>query len=284
MPALAVLAPFLTAAAFVFCNEMGDKSQLLVVALAARLSWWRVLLGVAIAVLLGNGLAVAAGALLARTPGVGAWVQMVSSVLFIVFGLCSLAAPDRGAKKRRARENTSSIKSDSYQGKPYAYNNCDRTSPRHGAGSYHAQRHTSGTKPAQPESGIKKSVASVAVTFFFAEMGDKTQLAAMTLAARFAYAPFWVLAGTVAGMLAADSIAVVAGTLLHSRLPAGVLRPVAAALFILFGLAGVYDGLVHLLFFRPAGALLVVALIGALAAAVGRLVRRPAVPRRAGRA
>jgi len=77
-------------------------------------------------------------------------------------------------------------------------------------------------------------LASTTVVFFLAEMGDKTQLATVALAARFG-APVAVTAGTTAGMLAADGLAVFAGTRLGRVVPMRLVRVVAAALFFLFG-------------------------------------------------
>ena len=77
---------------------------------------------------------------------------------------------------------------------------------------------------------------STAVIFFFAEMGDKTQLATVALGARFA-APIAVTAGTTLGMVSADGLAVFAGTRLAATLSLTLARRVAAALFFLFGVA-----------------------------------------------
>ena len=79
---------------------------------------------------------------------------------------------------------------------------------------------------------------ATAVIFFFAEMGDKTQLATVALGARFA-SPVAVTTGTTAGMLAADGLAVFAGTRLATSIPMPVLRGIAAALFLLFALAAI---------------------------------------------
>jgi putative Ca2+/H+ antiporter (TMEM165/GDT1 family) len=72
------------------------------------------------------------------------------------------------------------------------------------------------------------------VVFFLAEMGDKTQLATIALGARFG-APVAVTAGTTAGMLAADGLAVFAGTRLADVVPMALVRGIAATLFFLFG-------------------------------------------------
>lgn len=74
------------------------------------------------------------------------------------------------------------------------------------------------------------------VTFFLAEMGDKTQLATVALGARFEPLAAVVL-GTTLGMLAANIPAVLVGEALAHRLPLKALRYAAAALFVATGLA-----------------------------------------------
>jgi len=72
------------------------------------------------------------------------------------------------------------------------------------------------------------------VLFFIAEMGDKTQLATVALAAQFG-SVVWVTAGTTAGMLAADGLAVFLGDRLAATVQLRWVRVAAAALFFAFG-------------------------------------------------
>jgi putative Ca2+/H+ antiporter (TMEM165/GDT1 family) len=74
------------------------------------------------------------------------------------------------------------------------------------------------------------------VTFFLAEMGDKTQLATVALAAHYG-APVTVVLGTTLGMLIADVPAVFIGDKLATRIPMKLVHSVAAAIFALLGLA-----------------------------------------------
>lgn len=74
------------------------------------------------------------------------------------------------------------------------------------------------------------------VTFFLAEMGDKTQLATVALAAHYG-APLLVVIGTTLGMLIADVPAVFVGDKLANRIPMRVVHGVAAAIFALLGVA-----------------------------------------------
>lgn len=81
---------------------------------------------------------------------------------------------------------------------------------------------------------------TVAIAFFLAEMGDKTQLATVTLAAKYqSVVP--VLAGTTIAMLIADAIGIVIGVNLGKRIPERAVKWVAALIFIGFGLYGLYE-------------------------------------------
>lgn len=74
------------------------------------------------------------------------------------------------------------------------------------------------------------------ITFFLAEMGDKTQIATIALAAHYA-APLMVVTGTTIGMLIADVPAVFVGDKLASRIPMKLVHSMAAAIFALLGIA-----------------------------------------------
>lgn len=73
-------------------------------------------------------------------------------------------------------------------------------------------------------------------TFFLAEMGDKTQIATVTMAARFA-SPLLVVVGTTLGMLVADVPAVFVGDRLADRIPMKLVHGTAAAVFAVLGVA-----------------------------------------------
>jgi putative Ca2+/H+ antiporter (TMEM165/GDT1 family) len=72
------------------------------------------------------------------------------------------------------------------------------------------------------------------VTFFLAEMGDKTQLATVALAAHYAN-PIWVVAGTTLGMLIADVPAVFVGNRFAEKIPMKLVHGIAAAIFAVMG-------------------------------------------------
>ena len=75
------------------------------------------------------------------------------------------------------------------------------------------------------------------VLFFLAEMGDKTQLATVALAAKFPAEALWVISGTTLGMMIADAPAVFIGNKLVERLSMKLMRRIAAAVFAILAVA-----------------------------------------------
>ena len=72
------------------------------------------------------------------------------------------------------------------------------------------------------------------VAFFLVEMGDKTQVATVALAAKYASLSA-VVAGTTAGMLLANAPAVLLGEVAAKKLPLGLVRGIAAGIFAVLG-------------------------------------------------
>ena len=96
-------------------------------------------------------------------------------------------------------------------------------------------------------------------TIFLAEMGDKTQLMTVALAAEEAVkiggigwiakakqiVPVWM--GTTCGMMIADAFGIVVGIVLHKHIPEKLVKWVAAGCFAGFGLVGLHEALDQLL-------------------------------------
>lgn len=81
---------------------------------------------------------------------------------------------------------------------------------------------------------------TVAVAFFLAEMGDKTQLATVALATKYpSIIAVWL--GTTTGMLIADAIGIIVGIVLGKKIPERFIKWFAAIIFILFGVVGLYQ-------------------------------------------
>jgi Ca2+/H+ antiporter, TMEM165/GDT1 family len=83
---------------------------------------------------------------------------------------------------------------------------------------------------------------TVAIAFFFAEMGDKTQLATIALATQYkSVIQIWF--GTTSGMIIADGIGIIFGIVLGKKIPDRLVKWVAAVIFILFGVMGLYGAI-----------------------------------------
>ena len=176
---------FLATLAVVFLAELGDKTQFLVMAFAAKYHWRDVFGGMLLGILVVHSLAVAAGGLVGSLIDPEA-MQLLAALMFLCFGVWTLRGE---AGEEEAAGSASS---------PFW---------------------------------------TVALTFIVGEMGDKTQFAALAMAAT-QPALEMVLLGAVAGMVIADSLGVLAGALLHKKLPARTLQLASGSIFIFFGLLG----------------------------------------------
>ena len=176
---------FLAAFMLVFCAEMGDKTQLIVMAFTARYSWRPVMAAVLAATLANHGLAVLLGVLLGGLlPETE--MRIIGSIAFIVFGVLTLRGDDD--EEEEVRQSRS----------PFW---------------------------------------TVALTFFLGEMGDKTQLAVLTIAAeQGTWLP--VLAGSTTAMMIADGLGVLLGAKLSSHISPERMKKISAFVFIFCGVAG----------------------------------------------
>ncbi|MDQ6619222.1 MAG: TMEM165/GDT1 family protein [Pseudomonadota bacterium] len=176
---------FLVSAGIVAIGEIGDKTQLLALLLAARFKRPRpIIAGIVFATLLNHAAAGFLGSWLHRwlDPVTLKWLVGVSFILIAGWAL----VPDKLAERDRTAASTATV------------------------------------------------FATTAFAFFLAEIGDKTQIATVMLAARFDNL-FAVISGTTIGMLLADVPAVLLADRLGSRLPVRAIRRVAAALFLVLG-------------------------------------------------
>lgn len=89
--------------------------------------------------------------------------------------------------------------------------------------------------------GRRSAFVAVAIAFFLAELGDKTMLATITLATNHGAVGTWL--GSTLGMVAADALAIAVGAVLGRALPEKAIRLGASALFVIFGVLLIVDGL-----------------------------------------
>ncbi len=167
--------------------EIGDKTQLLALVLAARFRRpVPIVLGILVATLVNHAIAGAAGAWLAAAIGPTA-LRWILGLSFLAMAAWTLI-PDR-------------------------LDDGD------------------GASPAAPRFGV---FGTTLVAFFLLEMGDKTQIATVALAARYASLAA-VVAGTTLGMMLANVPAVLLGEAAANRLPMQLVHRVAAAIFLALG-------------------------------------------------
>ena len=89
------------------------------------------------------------------------------------------------------------------------------------------------------KSRFKAPIWIVAMAFFVGELGDKTQLAAITLSVDASF-PLFILMGTVTGMVLTSSLGIFVGTKIGDRLPESLIKIVSASIFLLFGTLKLY--------------------------------------------
>jgi putative Ca2+/H+ antiporter (TMEM165/GDT1 family) len=100
------------------------------------------------------------------------------------------------------------------------------------------------TERGKAEQATGSAMLAVGGAFFLAELGDKTMLATITLATQHGWFGTWV--GSTIGMVAADALAILVGRLLGRHLPEKIIKYGAAALFAIFGIWLVVEGIVQL--------------------------------------
>jgi putative Ca2+/H+ antiporter (TMEM165/GDT1 family) len=176
---------FLVSTGIVALAEMGDKTQLLSLVLAARFRKpWPIVLGIFVATLANHGLAGAVGSWVTTMvgPDVLRWVLGASFIAMAVWMLI----PD---------------KLDDDEG------------------------------DSAPRMGV---FLTTVVAFFLAEMGDKTQIATVMLAAQY-NAWFAVVAGTTLGMMLANAPVVWLGDAITQRMPLRLVHLISAGIFAVLG-------------------------------------------------
>lgn len=97
----------------------------------------------------------------------------------------------------------------------------------------------------EPEEKQKKMfccgpVLAVAGTFFLGELGDKTQLTALTVAMD-SDNPFLILSGSIAAMISVGFIGIIIGTTLTKKVPSYIIKIISGTIFIIFGLVKIFS-------------------------------------------
>ncbi len=177
----------------VFVAEMGDKTQLMMIAMAARYKLRDIFIGAGLAILALNALAVGLGALVSSV--IPLWlIKLAAALAFLYFAWSTLAGEDDEEEESTDKGGT--------------------------------------------------PILAVFGSFFLAELGDKTQLTAITFAANAGAAQALTVWGACSiGLFAADVLGVLLGYLLKSNAPAGLMNLLAFGLFTFFGLLTLREGM-----------------------------------------
>ena len=178
---------FLIVLGTIFIAEMGDKTQLLLVAMAGKYKIFHILAGTWLATLLLNGLAVFVGAALSQYLDMRI-VKLAAGAAFFWFAYSALK----------------------------------------GGGDEENEK--------LPQ-GRLGPVPAIFGTFFLGELGDKTQLSAITLAASYTQHD---LSNTVA-VFAGCTAGLIAGLFLRSKMPTGLLNKISFLIFAAFGAASIRE-------------------------------------------
>ncbi|MEY4630628.1 MAG: hypothetical protein RIQ81_748 [Pseudomonadota bacterium] len=198
------MAGFTESLALVTLSELGDKTQLLAIVLAARFRRpWAVFWGIVVATMANHALAVASGAYLA-TLIPQQWLLTGLGAIFIGFSLW-LLVPDKLDD--------------------------DAVAHRDGKSARHSSRFVR---------DFWRPFSVTTFAFFLAEMGDKTQLATAALGARFPESAIVVLIGTTLGMIIADGLSVWFGKQIAEKIPMKWMRLSAAIMMAGFGVATIF--------------------------------------------
>lgn len=99
----------------------------------------------------------------------------------------------------------------------------------------------------EKDEGVRKARSPfwiVAITFFLAELGDKTMLSTVSLAADNPMIPVWL--GSTIGMVISDGLAIIAGQVMGKKLPERAIKIGAACIFFAFGIYKSVVGSMHL--------------------------------------
>ena len=182
--------------ATIFIAEMGDKTQLLLIAMTSKYKVRDILIGTWAATAVLNLLAVGVGAALSNYLDMRI-IKSIAAIAFFWFAFSTLTGDgdDEGEEELK------------------------------GAG--------------------KAALVAIFTTFFIGELGDKTQLSGIALAAAYTNHSFtnavYVFLGCTLGLIAADFLGLIVGLVFKSKMPESLLNKISVAIFAVFGVLNSYE-------------------------------------------
>ena len=186
---------FFTVLLTIFIAEMGDKTQLLLVAMAGRYKIPHILTGTWLATVVLNLMAVGVGAALSSYLDMRV-IKIVAGLAFLWFAFSALKEDEEKEEQKEMGHHLGPI-------------------------------------------------LAIFGSFFIGELGDKTQLSAITLAANYTNHSLGnaaaVFLGCTLGLILADLLGLVAGVALKSKIPARTLHLVSFFIFATFGVLSIME-------------------------------------------
>ena len=193
---------FVTVLLTIFFAEMGDKTQLLLVAMSGKYKISHILTGTWLATVVLNLMAIVVGAALGSYLDMRI-IKLAAGIAFFWFAFTALKGDDGEEEERQMKHDLG-------------------------------------------------PVFAIFGSFFIGELGDKTQLSAIALAANYAGGSLlnavWVFLGCTLGLILADLIGLAAGVWLKSRIPTRALNIISFVIFFVFGVLSIAEA-VRLTFF-----------------------------------
>lgn len=174
---------FIKAMLLILVAEMGDKTQIVAMAFAARYKLHQILIGVALGSAANHGLAILFGTFLTQYLDMKI-IHSAAGLLFLIFAFLSLDIED----------------------------------------------------PEDEDEAKEKfgPLLTVALAFFIGELGDKTQLTALSLSTD-AVNPLLILMGTTTGMVLTSLLGILIAQKFGERIPEEIMKVMASAAFLIFG-------------------------------------------------
>lgn len=193
------LYPFFIAFFLVFVSELGDKTQLLVLSFSSKLKSYTILLGVALGSLLSHGLAIAFGSTLGTLDNV--WIHTILEfITYLSFLFFGILTFMNKDDDEGSSKKTGLLQKISNLSVSY--------------------------------------LIIIALSIAIGELGDKTFLASLGLGIQYPNFKIFLILGAILGMVVSDSIAILFGKFLSSKISSKMMNTLSGVIFLAFGIFG----------------------------------------------
>lgn len=194
------ICPIFISFIMIFLSELGDKTQLLVLSFSSSSKVRTILVGVALGTFFSHGIAILFGSTLGllNNETIHHFLEIITYVSFIVMGFLTLLKSNNASAP--SKENSSLL-----------------------------------NKLLKFKFGTS---IIIAVCIAVGELGDKTFLASLGLGIQYPESKFFLIAGSILGMVCSNLIAISVGKLLSTRIPENTISKISGILFLIFGFIG----------------------------------------------